>query len=263
MSIADNNVYVDDGIGFVKLEDRFLIDPSLKVVRAARASYDKFVETMTDKDYSLVRWLISENPPHTSPFRHSMMTWCIYCPIFVMRQWMKYQVGSTWRTYELDGQEISLQTFDQLYDLDKGCSWNEISGRYTQTSSEFYAPKKLRSNPGHGNKQSSGEYKNPLSSDSYLFMSEEEILESMRLHYATSLALYKRYIANGVAKEIARMVLPNSIYSRAYWTCSLQSVLHFLDQRLRPTAQYEIRVYAEAIASCLDPFLRSLVFGGS
>ena len=54
-------------------------------------------------------------------------------------------------------------------------------------------------------------------------------------------------IERGVAKEIARTMLPQGLYTQAYWTVSLQGVLHFLDQRLKPDAQYEIRRYAEAV----------------
>ena len=59
-------------------------------------------------------------------------------------------------------------------------------------------------------------------------------------------ARYRARIERGVAKEIARMALPQSVYSQAYWTVSLQGVLHFLEQRLEPDAQLEIRRYAAA-----------------
>ena len=63
--------------------------------------------------------------------------------------------------------------------------------------------------------------------------------------------LYEERIARGVAKEIARSCLPQNLYSQAYWTVSLQAVLHFLDQRLKPDAQFEIRRYAEAVHALL------------
>ena len=69
---------------------------------------------------------------HTSPFRHSFYTFHWKAPLFVFRQAFKYQVGSGWRTYEVEGQEVSLAVFDVLFDTDKGCSWNEISGRYVE-----------------------------------------------------------------------------------------------------------------------------------
>jgi thymidylate synthase (FAD) len=70
--------------------------------------------------------------------------------------------------------------------------------------------------------------------------------------------LYEDRIERGVAKEIARMCLPQTLYSQAYWTVSLQGVLHFLDQRLKADAQYEIRRYAEAIRDLLAPELEQL-----
>ena len=69
---------------------------------------------------------------------------------------------------------------------------------------------------------------------------------------------YEARIERGVAKEIARMILPQSLYSQAYWTVSLQGVLHFLDQRLKPDAQYEIRAFARAIAELVKDDLERI-----
>jgi len=160
---------------------------------------------------------------------------------------MKYQVGSGFRSYEVDGKEVSLEIFDHFYDSDKGCSWNEISGRYTSTSDEFYIPKELRSNPPHGNKQASEEYVNPLDPYRIDFLHPQEILYRMRTQANEAKGFYNKMIANGVAKEIARMVLPQNIYTECYWTLSLQAIIHFLHQRLKPDAQYEIRMLAEGV----------------
>jgi thymidylate synthase (FAD) len=69
---------------------------------------------------------------------------------------------------------------------------------------------------------------------------------------------YKDLLHQGVAKEIARMVLPQNIYSEAYWTVSLQSVIHFLHQRLKPDAQYEIKLFAEGIYELIKDDLDKL-----
>ena len=69
---------------------------------------------------------------------------------------------------------------------------------------------------------------------------------------------YKDLIHQGVAKEIARMILPQNIYSEAYWTVSLQSVIHFLHQRLKPDAQLEIRLLAEGIYELIKEDLDKL-----
>jgi thymidylate synthase (FAD) len=71
--------------------------------------------------------------------------------------------------------------------------------------------------------------------------------ELMHAECARAFELYRERIGRGVAKEIARMLLPQSIYTQAYWTVSLQGIMHFLDQRLKADAQYEIRRYAKAV----------------
>jgi thymidylate synthase (FAD) len=174
----------------------------------------------------------------------------------LFNQLKKYQVGSCFRTYEVNGETVSVDVFDHLYDDDKGCSWNEVSGRYTQTSDKFYLPKKLRSNPSHGNKQSSGEYINPHHpyEDGYEG-NESEILDSMREVYIWNLKYYNKLLKNGVAKELARILLPQGIYSEAYWTVSLQSIIHFLKQRTGPDSQLEIQKLAQGILKLVKPDL--------
>jgi len=97
----------------------------------------------------------------------------------------------------------------------------------------------MRGNPPHGNKQSS------LALDpSFDHERERELMvEECRGAYR----LYEERLARGVAKELARLLLPQNLYSQAYWTVSLQGVLHFLEQRLKPDAQHEIRGYAEGV----------------
>lgn len=184
-----------------------------------------------------------------SPFRHSFYTFHVKATLSVFRQWLKHQVGSTWRTYEINGETVCLDIVDLFFDTDKGCSWNELSRRYATPKYEYYVPQELRSNPPHGNKQASGEYVNPLSSHDIQYM--ESPLEEMRLHTEKSIHLYKKLIANGVAKEIARDVLPGNLYTEAYWTVSLQAVMLFLNLRDSDTAQFEIRQYARIIKNLI------------
>ena len=118
-------------------------------------------------------------------------------------------------------------------------SWNEVSGRYVRWTPEFYVPTVMRANPPHGNKQAS-----------FDLPEDFDHAGERKLMLAECEDAFKRYearIERGVAKEIARMILPQSLYTQAYWTVSLQGVLHFLQQRLKPDAQYEIRVFAEAV----------------
>jgi len=228
---------LEDGIGFVALVDRMRVDPALKVVNAARISYDKRKAEFDEKDRKLCSFLWQHG--HTSPYRHSFYTFHWKAPLFVFRQAFKYQVGSGWRTYEVDGEAVSLEVFDVLFDTDKGCSWNEVSGRYVQWTPEFYVPRVMRGNPPHGNKQSS------VALDPGFDHERERaaMLEECR----QSFERYEQRLARGVAKELARLLLPQNVYSQAYWTVSLQGVLHFLEQRLKPDAQHEIRAYAEGV----------------
>ena len=242
---------LDDGIGFVALVDRMRADAALKVVNAARISYQKKKEELGEEDRKLARFLWVHG--HTSPYRHSFFTFHWKAPLFVFRQAFKYQVGSTWREYEADGESISLAAFDVLFDTDKGCSWNEISGRYVKWTPEFYLPRRMRANPPHGNKQASVD----LPSD----FDHAGERERMRAECEEAFRLYRERLERGVAKEIARLLLPQNVYSQAYWTVSLQGVIHFLSQRLEPDAQYEIRRYAEAIRTLLREDLERLGVG--
>lgn len=237
-----------DGIGFVALVDRMQSDAALKVVNAARISYQKQKAEFALEDQKLARFLWVHG--HTSPYRHSFFTFHWKAPLFVFRQAFKYQVGSTWREYEANGESISLEAFDVLFDTDKGCSWNEISGRYVTWAPEFYLPSRMRANPPHGNKQASVDL--PADFD------HAGERERMRAECEAAFRLYRERLERGVAKEIARMFLPQNLYTQAYWTVSLQGVIHFLAQRLAKDAQFEIRRYAEGVHALVAPELERI-----
>ncbi len=239
---------LDDGIGFVALVDRMRSDAALKVVNAARISYSRQKQAFSEEDKKLARFLWTHG--HTSPYRHSFFTFHWKAPLFVFRQAFKYQVGSTWREYEANGESVSLAAFDVLFDTDKGCSWNEVSGRYVKWEPEFYVPARMRANPPHGNKQASVE----LSED----FDHERERALMRAECEAAFRLYRERLERGVAKEIARILLPQNLYTQAYWTVSLQGVIHFLEQRLKPDAQHEIRRYAEGVWSLVAGELERL-----
>lgn len=230
-----------DGLSFVALVDRMQQDPALKVVNSARISYDKQKDGFDERDQKLCSFLWEHG--HTSPYRHSFFTFHWKAPLFVFRQAFKYQVGSGWRTYEVEGQEVSLEVFDMMFDTDKGCSWNEVSGRYVQWSPEFYVPGVMRANPPHGNKQASVDLPDDFDHDGER--------AAMLAECEDAFSLYEARIDRGVAKEIARMQLPQNLYSQAYWTVSLQGVLHFLEQRLKADAQFEIRAFARGVADLI------------
>jgi thymidylate synthase (FAD) len=239
---------LDDGIGFIALVDSMQHDAASKVVNAARISYNRKKESFDDADRKLARYLWVHG--HTSPYRHSFFTFHWKAPLFVFRQAFKYQVGSTWREYEADGTSISVEAFDVLFDTDKGCSWNEISGRYVQWTPEFYVPSVMRANPSHGSKQASVDL--PADFD------HEAERQAMIAENEAAFARYRERLERGVAKEIARTSLPQSIYTQAYWTVSLQGVIHFLEQRLKQDAQFEIRRYADGVFRLLEADLAKL-----
>jgi thymidylate synthase (FAD) len=203
--------------GYVRLVD--VLGDDLAVVNAARVSYDKESTDFTEKDAKLINFLLREK--HTSPFRHAALTFEVYAPLFVARQWWKYAVAST--------------------HVDEQNGWNESSRRYITEEEKFYVPlpNEWRSKPANS-KQGSGD---PV---------DEKIGEKhfSRLCEAVVLGVdnYHQALEDGIAPEIARLFLPAyGMYVRWRWTVSLQGVLTFLDQRLEHDAQYEIQKYAEAV----------------
>jgi thymidylate synthase (FAD) len=245
---AGSDFVLGDQIGFVALVDAMRLDPALKVVNAARISYSKQKPQFEAADGKLAQFLWEHG--HTSPFRHSFFTFHWKAPLFVFRQAFKYQVGSGWREYELSGESCSAAAFDVFFDTDKGCSWNEISGRYVSWEPEFYLPSRMRANPPHGNKQASVDL--PADFD------HEGERRLMQAECEQAFAHYRARLERGVAKEIARMFLPQNLYTQAYWTVSLQGVIHFLEQRLKPDAQFEIRRYAQGVGQLVASHLRQI-----
>jgi len=168
------------------------------------------------------------------------MTFEVYAPLFVARQWWKHAVAST----HLDDQN----------------GWNESSRRYITENEEFYLPKgnEWRSKP-ENSKQGSG---TPLEAEVGGWFTN-------KLFDITEMGknLYDKAMEAGIAPEQARLFLPAyGMYVRWRWTVSLHGVLSFLDQRLPQDAQYEIREYAEAVKELTKdsfPYTYSIVFGQS
>jgi thymidylate synthase (FAD) len=203
--------------GYVRLVDS--MGTELSIVNAARVSYDKESNELSQRDEKLLEFLIREN--HMSPFRHASMTFEVYAPLFVARQWWKYAVAST----HIDDQN----------------GWNESSRRYITENEEFYipAPDQWRSKP-ENSKQGSGEPVDNKTGEMFT-----DILESFVAH---GQSIYKMAMDNNIAPEQARVFLPAyGMYVRWRWTTSLQGLITFLQQRLPHDAQSEIRDYAEAV----------------
>jgi thymidylate synthase (FAD) len=160
-----------------------------------------------EQDRKLLEYLYKNL--HTSPFEQCSVTLNIKLPILVMRQIVRHRAAST----------------------------NEVSARYTELPDQFYIPK-------HYRKQDT---KNKQGSVSTNDIDHEDMRKLVRESCAASYYTYQKLLANGVAREMARMVLPVNIYTEIYWTMNLRNCLHFLTLRLDEHAQWETRQYAEAI----------------
>lgn len=191
----------------------------LDPVNSAKVSFAKESEEFGEREARLLAFLQREE--HSSVFRHSALTFEVYAPLFVARQWWKYAVAST----HLEDQN----------------GWNESSRRYVTEIPEFYVPDmtEWRSTP-ENRKQGSGE---PLEID------QGKVWTSALEYYIEEgEGLYKAAMDAGIAAEQARLFLPAyGLYVRWRWTVSLGAVTHFLHQRLEHDAQKEIQDYAKAV----------------
>ena len=199
--------------GFVRLIDHMGSD--LSVVNAARVSFGKRKEAFDEADGKLVDYLAEHD--HTSPFRHTALTFHVKAPIFVFRQWMKHRIAS---------------------------EFNEISGRYVEfPENEFFVPDTFRRQAKVNKQGSEGE------------VSGAEGAQARDLYLAAcrnALAQYKALITLGVCREQARCLLPLGLYSEVYWTVSLQAAAHFIRLRSDSHAQWEIQQYAHAVRRIVE-----------
>lgn len=209
--------------GYVRLVNHMGDD--LSVVNAARASFDKQSTTFEARDRRLLDYLLREE--HLSVLRHQAITFEVYAPLMVARQWQKYMVAST--------------------HLDDQVGWNETSRRYVTEAPTFYVPQadRWRSAP-ENRKQGSG---GPLTEEL-----GKQFTYLLERHAQRSLRLYDEALEEGMAPEQARLFLPAyALYVRWRWTASLGAVLHFLTQRLAGDAQEEIQAYAEEVRTITEP----------
>lgn len=205
--------------GYVRLVDTLGTD--LSVVNAARVSYDKESTEFSERDERLLAFLLREK--HTSPLRHAALTFEVYMPLIVARQWYKHAVASAY--------------------VDDQNGWNESSRRYVTENEEFYIPlgEEWRTKPDNS-KQGSGA---PLSLEDGV-----EWTIKLQDYVDRGLALYDEAMDSGIAPEQARLFLPAyGLYVRARWTVSLAAIVHFLAQRTDSHAQFEIQEYARAVES--------------
>jgi thymidylate synthase (FAD) len=194
--------------GFVRLDDAMADD--LSVVNAARVSFARRKEVMEESDIGLVSFLMREH--HGTPFEHNSFRFHVRCPIFVAREWFRHRIGS----------------------------FNEFSMRYAKATDEFYVPavEDVRTQVGKP-----GAYSfEPVEADL-----AEEARDAMRAVYEQAFATYERLVDAGVAREVARAVLPVGAYTEFYWTINARALMNFVSLRAADTAQREIRRYADAV----------------
>ena len=201
--------------GYVRLIDTMGSD--LSVVNAARASFAKESKELSVSDARLIDFLAREN--HMSSFRHAFLTFELKAPLMIARQHWKYVVGS-----------------DHTMD-----SWNESSRRYITMDPEFYVPgpEDWRLAP-ENKKQGSSGLAGPWTG-SILNTELKQLINKCE-------SIYTMALEQGIAPEQARLFLPAyGMYVSYRWSCSLQSVALFLNQRLAEESQFEMQEYAKAI----------------
>lgn len=194
--------------GFVRLVDYYGSDQ--RIVQSARVSYGEGTKTVS-QDAGLIDYLLRHQ--HTSPFEQVVFTFHLKMPIFVARQWVRHRTGRM----------------------------NEVSGRYSIMKDEFYVPADDVIAP------QSTDNKQGRDNTPYPKEEAEKIRESFIKGQEQAYGAYNDMVANGLAREIARINLPLSLYTEFYWQMDLHNLFHFLKLRLDGHAQYEIREYAKVI----------------
>jgi thymidylate synthase (FAD) len=205
-AVSEQSIEVLDH-GFVRLDDAMATD--LSVVNAARVSFARRKEEMDDSDAGLIRFLMRDR--HGTPFEHNSFRFHIRAPIFVAREWMRHRIGS----------------------------FNEFSMRYAKATDDFYMPESddVRTQVGKP-----GAYSfDPVPPDV-----AETTRGELRAVYEAAFTAYERLVELGVARELARCVMPVGAYTEFYWTVNARALMNFVSLRAAETAQREIRRYAEA-----------------
>lgn len=204
--------------GLVRLVDSMGND--LSVVRNARVSYDAAWRAGDDtgSDKRLIKYLYKNG--HNTPFESVTFTFEVKAPIFVVRQWHRHR---TW-------------------------AYNEVSARYRELPEQFYvpAPEAIGKQSEH-NKQ-------------MRMMTEEADVDDRCSKFiadscSRAFGDYRRLLASGTPRELARSVLPVATYTHMFATVNLNNLFKFLTERQHEHAQYEIRVYADALLELIRPIV--------
>ena len=195
--------------GFVRLVDSMGGDDA--IVQSARVSYGKGTSKVS-QDRGLIRYLMRHR--HSTPFE--MVEFKFHCkmPIFVARQWVRHRTANI----------------------------NEYSLRYSEARDEFYYP-----DPNHI------EFQSAVNKQGRMGEVDEDLKKKVQAYFKEisdrSFEIYCELNEAGVARELARAVLPVNLYTEWYWKNDLHNLLHFIGLRSDGHAQYEIRVFSDAMAS--------------
>jgi thymidylate synthase (FAD) len=197
--------------GFVRL-DGYMAD-DMSVVNSARVSFAQNEDDkaeLTNADKGLINFLMRER--HGTPFEHNSFRFHVKCPVFVAREWFRHRIGS----------------------------FNEFSARYSEVPNEFFVPELsvIRTQTGKP-----GAYMFEQVDMEVAMRSKNSIHEAYKAAYKS----YMEMINDGVAKELARVVLPVGMYTQFYWTVNARSIMNFCSLRSAETAQMEIRNYSVAV----------------
>jgi thymidylate synthase (FAD) len=186
------------------------------IVQAARVSYGQGTKAVQE-DRGLIRYLARHR--HTTPFEMVEFKFHHVMPIFVARQWIRHRTANV----------------------------NEYSARYSIVPDRFYKPsiESIRKQSST-NRQGGTEPVDDLTARQFL-----EFLDETEKHYAE----YEQLSTQGVARELARIGLPVSVYTEWYWKCDLHNIFHFLALRMDAHAQQEIRDYANAMFALIQPIV--------
>lgn len=195
--------------GFIRLVDSMGSDDA--IVQAARVSYGKGT-TKRNRDMALIRYLLRHR--HSTPFEMVELKFHAKMPIFVARQWVRHRTANI----------------------------NEYSLRYSEAQHDFYIPEKKDIHfQSQFNKQGRDETEVPSELKEKVVKHFKEISEK-------TFAIYDELNEAGIARELARGILPVNLYTEWYWKNDLHNIFHFLRLRMDEHAQYEIRVFADAMA---------------
>jgi thymidylate synthase (FAD) len=210
--------------GFVRVIDYMGDDGA--VVQAARVSYGRGTKKVSE-DKALIFYLLRHR--HTTPFEMCEIKYHVKLPIFVARQWIRHRTANV----------------------------NEYSARYSILDNEFYLPAAEHlAAQSSTNRQGRGDVLSPQDARRVLDLLREDSERAYRGYVELLNEDEEGRVVDpgrtGIARELARMNLSLNFYTQWYWKTDLHNLLHFLDLRVDPHAQYEIRAYAEAMIGTVE-----------